>query len=381
MSGVEQRKHWIEAMTKIARPVLEALSQEKLKETLPQDLNPQRFTFAPLEAFGRTMCGIAPWLEAEGLSKEEKELQDEFRKLALIGLDKATDPKSKDFMVFDRDGQPLVDAAFLSHALIRAPKQLVDALDERVKENLIAALRSSRKIIPGPNNWIFFAAMVETALYRLGVEDYDKLRIVYATRTFVDWYKGDGLYGDGAAFHWDYYNSFVIQPMYVDIVKTFAPIMDEIAVLEPTVQKRATRYASILERLIGQDGTYPIIGRSICYRFGAFQLLSQASLEHFLEKDVKPQQVRCALTAVITRIMSSDTMFDENGWLRPGVFGYQPDLAEMYINRGSLYLCCSVFLALGLNEQDPFWSEEDADWTAKKIWNGENMMLDHAIAD
>ena len=157
--------------------------------------------------------------------------------------------------------------------------------------------------------------------------------------------------------------------------------MDEIAVLEPTVQKRATRYASILERLIGQDGTYPIIGRSICYRFGAFQLLSQASLEHFLEKDVKPQQVRCALTAVITRIMSSDTMFDENGWLRPGVFGYQPDLAEMYINRGSLYLCCSVFLALGLNEQDPFWSEEDADWTAKKIWNGENMMLDHAIAD
>ncbi len=382
MSGVEQRKHWIEAMTKIARPVLEALSQEKLKETLPQDLNPQRFTFAPLEAFGRTMCGIAPWLEAEGLSKEEKELQDEFRKLALIGLDKATDPKSKDFMVFDRDGQPLVDAAFLSHALIRAPKQLIDALDERVKENLIAALRSSRKIIPGPNNWIFFAAMVETALYRLGVDDYDKLRIVYATRTFVDWYKGDGLYGDGgAAFHWDYYNSFVIQPMYVDIVKTFAPIMDEIAVLEPTVQKRATRYASILERLIGQDGTYPIIGRSICYRFGAFQLLSQASLEHFLEKDVKPQQVRCALTAVITRIMSSDTMFDENGWLRPGVFGYQPDLAEMYINRGSLYLCCSVFLALGLNEQDPFWSEEDADWTAKKIWNGENMMLDHAIAD
>ena len=368
-------------MTKIARPVLEALSQEKLKETLPQDLNPQRFTFAPLEAFGRTMCGIAPWLEAEGLSKEEKELQDEFRKLALIGLDKATDPKSKDFMVFDRDGQPLVDAAFLSHALIRAPKQLIDALDERVKDNLIAALRSSRKIIPGPNNWIFFAAMVETALYRLGVDDYDKLRIVYATRTFVDWYKGDGLYGDGAAFHWDYYNSFVIQPMYVDIVKTFAPIMDEIAVLEPTVQKRATRYASILERLIGQDGTYPIIGRSICYRFGAFQLLSQASLEHFLEKDVKPQQVRCALTAVITRIMSSDTMFDENGWLRPGVFGYQPDLAEMYINRGSLYLCCSVFLALGLNEQDPFWSEEDADWTAKKIWNGENMMLDHAIAD
>ena len=82
------------------------------------------------------------------MSKEEKELQDEFRKLALIGLDKATDPKSKDFMVFDRDGQPLVDAAFLSHALIRAPKQLIDALDERVKENLIQPCDLPEKLFP-----------------------------------------------------------------------------------------------------------------------------------------------------------------------------------------------------------------------------------------
>lgn len=380
MNGVEQRKQWVDALVKIAEPVLKALSQEKLKETLPQDLNFERFDFAPLEAFGRTMCGIAPWLEADDLGGEEKELQDKFRELARIGLDKATDPSSKDFMVFDRT-QALVDAAFLSHALIRAPKQLIDALDERVKTNVIAALYSSRKIVPGPNNWIFFSAMVETALYRLGAEDYDKLRIAYATRTFMDWYKGDGLYGDGATFHWDYYNSFVIQPMYVDIVKTFAPVMDEIAQIQPVVMKRAARYASILERLIGQDGTYPIIGRSICYRFGAFQLLSQASLEHFLEETVTPQQVRCALTAVISRIMSSDTLFDDDGWLRPGVFGYQPDLAEMYINRGSLYLCCSVFLPLGLSEEDPFWSGENAKWTAKKIWSGENMMLDHAIAD
>ena len=381
MNGAEQRKQWVGALTKIAEPVLDALSREELKETLPQDLNPERFAFAPLEAFGRTMCGIAPWLEADDVHGEEKELQDKFRRLALIGLDKATDPNSKDFMVFDHGGQPLVDAAFLSHALIRAPRQLMDAMDERVKKNVIAALRSSRKIVPGPNNWIFFSAMVETALYRLGAEDYDKVRIVYATRTFMDWYKGDGLYGDGASFHWDYYNSNVIQPMYVDVVKTFAPVMEEIADLLPVVTRRAARYASILERLIGQDGTYPIIGRSICYRFGAFQLLSQAALEHFLEDSVKPQQVRCALTAVITRIMSSNSMFDEDGWLRPGVYGYQLDLAEMYINRGSLYLCCSVFLALGLSENDPFWAEDNADWTAKKIWNGEKMMRDHAIAD
>jgi hypothetical protein len=282
-------------------------------------------------------------------------------------------------MVFDRGGQPLVDAAFLSHALIRAPKTLIGGLDSRVKENLIRALRSSRKIIPVPTNWVLFSAMVEAALYELGAPDYDMVRVVYAARAFADWYKGDGIYGDGAAFHWDYYNSFVIQPMYLDVVKTFAPISRELAGLLPAVTERAARYASVLERMIGADGTYPVIGRSVCYRFGAFQLLSQAALSHILEPAVLPAQVRCALTAVIRRVMSSKRMFDEKGWLLPGVCGFQPGLAEPYINRGSLYLCSAVFLALGLGPEDPFWSSPDADWTAVKIWNGLDMTADHAI--
>lgn len=380
MTGKEQRKVWVDAMTRIARPVLDNLSRRKLHSTLPLDFHAERSEFAMLEAFGRTLCGIAPWLEAEGLEGEEKELQHEFAGMALKALDAATDPQSPDFMVFDHGGQPLVDAAFLSHALVRAPKTLIGGLDQRVKDNLVRALRSSRKITPGPSNWIFFSAMVEAALFRLGAQDYDMLRVSYAARAFMDWYQGDGLYGDGAAFHWDYYNSFVIQPMYVDVLNTFAPLSEELAQLQPAVAARAARYSSILERLIGADGTYPIIGRSICYRFGAFQLLSQAALQHFLEPEVTPAQVRCALTAVICRIMSADNMFDGKGWLLPGVFGCQPGLAETYINRGSLYLCSAVFLPLGLNPEDPFWNSPETDWTAKKIWNGADLPADHAIS-
>jgi hypothetical protein len=61
----------------------------------------------------------------------------------------ATDPSSSDFMEFHRTGQTLVDAAFLSHAIIRAPKELWEKLDERVKRNLISALKASRKTMPG----------------------------------------------------------------------------------------------------------------------------------------------------------------------------------------------------------------------------------------
>ena len=118
--------------------------------------------------------------------------------------------------------------------------------------------------------------------------------------------------------------------------------------------QRASRYAGILERLIGPDGSYPAVGRSLAYRFGAFQLLSQAALEGFLPEGVEPSQVRCALTQVIRRVMEADDNFTPEGWLHPGIYGHQPGLAEEYINTGSLYLCCSVFLALGLPPEAPF---------------------------
>lgn len=108
-------------------------------------------------------------------------------------------------------------------------------------------------------------------------------------------------------------------------------------------------------------------------------MLSQAAQQHILEDSIQPAQVRCALTAVIEKITSFPDMFDEHGWLRPGVCGYQPTLAESYINIGSLYLCCMVFPALGLAETDPFWATPDTPWTAKKAWSGLTTPMDHSI--
>lgn len=262
---------------------------------------------------------------------------------------------------------------------MRAPKQLAGRLNERVKGNLITALKQTRRTAPSGSNWLLFSAMVEAALYILGNSDYDRMRVGYAIHMFMDWYKGDGIYGDGKDFHWDYYNSFVIQPMLVDVVTLFERDLEQYSTLRPLILERAQRYATVLERLIAPDGTYPFIGRSIVYRFGAFQLLSQAALQHFLEDALSPAQVRCALTAVISRTMGFQGTLDETGWLRPGVYGYQPELAESYINTGSLYLCASVFLPLGLLPADPFWAGTELKWTAQRIAAGEDVMRDHAL--
>lgn len=376
----DYRKEWLHALINITEPVLSALAEAALRKRLPLQFHEDRRDFAPLEAFGRSMTGLAPWLEADSsaLDRREQALQAAVRAKGLQCIAQATDPQSPDFMNFSQGGQPLVDTAFLAHALLRAPQQLSGALPADVRQNLIRALKSSRKISPGNTNWLFFSAMVEAGLAVLGA-DFDMLRVCCALRSFREWYKGDGAYGDGPVFHWDYYNSFVIHPMYVDLVHHFAPQSDEIAAMQPAVFARAARYAAVLERMIGPDGSYPVMGRSVCYRFGAFHMLAQGALQHRLGPALSPAGVRCGLTAVIRRVLSAPGLFDESGWLQPGVFGYQPELAEHYINIGSLYLCSTVFLPLGLPPTDPFWSAADEDWTGKKLWSGGRVPMDHAL--
>jgi hypothetical protein len=147
------------------------------------------------------------------------------------------------------------------------------------------------------------------------------------------------------------------------------------------VLRRSRRYAEIQERLIAPDGTFPSVGRSITYRFGAFQTLGQMALMHELPERVRPPQVRCALTAVIRRMVEAPGTFDSKGWLRVGFCGAQLALGETYISTGSLYLCSAGLLPLGLPASDAFWSDPPAQWTSQRLWSGEVLPADRALRD
>lgn len=379
-SGDEDRQYWLEAMLKIANPVLTALAARRLKQTMPVERKKEEvIRFTHLEALGRLLAGMAPWLESGMDQGQEGELRSHYARLARLSIDAATDPDSPDFMNFGYGFQPIVDTAFLAHAILRAPTELWEKLDDPVQQNVIRAFKATRLYKPHFNNWLLFSAMVETSLLRMG-EQWDPMRIDYALRQHEQWYLGDGIYGDGPEFHWDYYNSFVIHPMLVDIVEHVEGQYGEWDQFKQRVLARAKRQASIQERLISPEGTFPPIGRSLAYRFGAFQLLAQMALQHSLEDAISPAQVRCALTAVIRRTMEMPGTFDENGWLQIGYCGHQPDIGEDYIATGSLYLCATVFLPLGLLEGDPFWQGEAA-WTSRKAWSGQAISIDKALKE
>jgi hypothetical protein len=380
--GQAQRAYEVKVLTRIADPVLNALSRNELKKTMPIEAKvaKDRAYSTYLEAFGRLLAGMSPWLELGPDNTEEGKLRKKYIDLAVTCIKNATDPKAADFLNFKEGRQPLVDAAFFAQALIRAPKQLWGNLDGQSRKNVLEALRSSRVILPSYTNWLMFSATVEAALQKYDNSG-DKMRLDYAIKEHLLWYKGDGAYGDGPNFHWDYYNSFVIQPMLVDVLKVLKEAKQDPKNNFELILGRAQRWAAVQERLISPEGTYPPLGRSLTYRFGAFQSLAQMALMKVLPKPLKPGQVRYALYTVIKRQIEAPGTFDKDGWLRIGLYGHQPNLGESYISTGSLYLCSQGLLALGLPAADAYWQEPNADWTARKVWNGEMIEIDHAYTD
>lgn len=381
--GPEDRQYMVSALTRIADPVLDALSKGQLHKRMPVEAADveKRLYSTHLEAFGRLLAGMAPWLELGPDNTQEGQLRKRYIDLAVACIRNAVNPSSPDFMNFSSGRQPLVDAAFFAQALLRAPQQLWDRLDTATRKQTLDALRSSRVISPSFTNWLLFSATIEAALLKYGGEC-DKMRVDYAVRQFMEWYKGDGAYGDGPEFHWDYYNSFVIQPMLLETLQVLmkADPKNPDNKYWDEIFRRSQRYAVVQERMISPEATYPPIGRSLAYRCGAFHLLSKIALMQALPKELPPQQVRSALYAVIHRQMEAPGTFDKDGWLRIGLYGHQPGIAETYISTGSLYLCSEAFLVLGLPAANPFWQGPDQPWTTLKIWNGENVTTDHALA-
>lgn len=337
-----------------------------------------RTKYAYLEALGRTLCGIAPWLELPiDTTTQDGRMRKELLELAIEGLTHAMDTSSVDYISFSVGYQALVDAAHLAQGLMRAPKNLWNALDSTTQKRIIYEMKQTRAVRPNVSNWLMFTAQIEAFLRSVG-EEYDQVRVDYPLRQMEQWYKGDGVYGDGDPFHWDYYNSFVIQPMLVDVLRVMG---DGFPGMQQRVLARATRYAAVTERLISPEGTLPPLGRSLQYRTAALQVLSQMALLEHLPSNVSAGQVRAAMTAVIQNFFEQPGTFDEQGWLQIGFCGHQPEIGEAYTCTGSLYLCTTGFLALGLPEEHPFWTAPSEPWTSQKAWSGATFPQDHALND
>ena len=273
--GAEDRAFWVDTMLRIVAPVVTNLESGTLRANLPRREGNLTIPYSELEAFGRVMTGFAPWFELPDDDTPEGRLRAAWRPRLLKAIRNAVDPASPDFLVFAakdpvRGRQPLVDAAFFAQGLLRARKGVWEKLDETTRRLTIDALVSSRVTKPGNNNnWLLFAGEIEAFLLEVtGQCDRDRLR--QGVDKFAhDWYVGEGYYSDGAHMAFDGYNAFVIHPMFYEIAAVMAKHhLKDGANYLALEKKRLRRFADVQERMISPEGTFPMLGRSICYRFG-----------------------------------------------------------------------------------------------------------------
>ena len=78
-TGAEDRAYLVDVLTRVSGPVLEALSENKLKERLPvRDWDKHRRDCTCTEAFARTLAGVAPWVELGPDATPEGKLRERF---------------------------------------------------------------------------------------------------------------------------------------------------------------------------------------------------------------------------------------------------------------------------------------------------------------
>lgn len=376
----EDRIYWISILQKITHPVLNNLAKGSLRKNMPYEstsLEGQKFSY--LEAFARVFNGIAPWLELGPDSSEEGILREKYTKMTMKAISNAVNPNNNDYIFVVEPKQSLVDVALFAQGLLRAKNQIWLNLPMDDQARIIRELKNTRVIAPYENHWLLFTAMIEAALLEFTGEC-DKERLSYGVRRFRDeFYMGDGIYSDGEGYTSDYFNSIVIHPMLNDILKVMRKYGIREGEFLDVQLMRSSRLSSQLERTISPEGTYPLVGSCLSYRCGIFHLLSQAALLKILPRNIKPAQVRAALTAVLKKQFGENQNFSSNGWLLVGLNGSQLDISESDINTGSVYFCCTVFLALGLDASDAFWTSESAEWTSLQAWKGEQIPKDQSI--
>lgn len=385
---VNDREFWCATLYKMAAPVLSNMSEGRLQEKMQVEVSPtwdgRNKAVTYMECFGRLMAGLSPWLSLPDDNTAEGKQRHQLREWALKSYANAVDPQSKDYLLWRKEGQTLVDAAYLAESFLRGFDALWVPLDSVTKKRYINEFTQLRRVDPPYTNWLLFSSTVECFLRKAGAPS-DTYRIVSALRKVNEWYVGDGFYSDGPSFAFDYYNSFVLHPMFVECEEVMSNGGKQKVWNIPGGNlfskgvKRMQRYGTILERLISPEGTFPVYGRSITYRTGTLQPLALLAWRGWLPKELPAGQVRAAMTAVIKRMFGDDRNFNKGGFLTLGFNGSQPNISDWYTDNGSLYMASLAFLPLGLPATDAFWTDAPLPWTSKKAWEGLDFPKDHAF--
>lgn len=139
-----------------------------------------------MECFGRLMAGLAPWLSLPDDDTTEGRQRKQLREWALQSYAQAVDPAGPDYLLWRKEGQPLVDAAYVAESFLRGYDALWIPLDSLTKQRYITEFTQLRRVDPPYTNWLLFSSTVECFLKKPVL----RAIITASLRPFAKWKSG-----------------------------------------------------------------------------------------------------------------------------------------------------------------------------------------------
>ena len=184
------RELWAGVLYRMAEPVLSNMSEGKLQQNMLVELSPtwdgRNKNVTYMECFGRLMAGLAPWISLPDDDTAEGVQRKQLREWALKSYAQAVDPESPDYLLWRKEGQTLVDAAYIAESFIRGYDALWVPLDSVTKQRYITEFTQLRRV----------DLLILTGCYSLPQWNLSCVRLVHRViliallRLYVKWKNG-----------------------------------------------------------------------------------------------------------------------------------------------------------------------------------------------
>ncbi|OHW96937.1 hypothetical protein CSPAE12_04527 [Colletotrichum incanum] len=386
------RSDLIEATLAFLRPLLPHFSPAKGRIRVPVS-SATHFdeTAAQLEGFARPLWAVGALLlgydsiSDPGLIKSIDDVVQPW----IDGFVSGTDPEHPEYWgKINNTDQRMVEAEIVAFALLSAPDLIYKPLNHKSKQNVTNWLRTLNGMEMPKNNWRWFRVFGNLALSKVCGISFESVRdeINSDLELLETFYRFNGWSADGpwqtpeqaqaeieeydktgrrdavgVGRQADYYSgSFAIQFSQLLYSRFAADIDPERA---ETYRQRARDFGASFWRYFDADGAAIPFGRSLTYRFacgGYFAALALAQVPDMPSPLDSPGAVKGFLMRHLRwwAKNSEDIFYPDGtlniGWLYPNMY-----LSEDYNSPQSPYWCLKTLIAVGLADDDAFWTAEE----------------------
>jgi hypothetical protein len=254
--------------------------------------------------------------------------------------------------------QAKVEAASVALALHESRHLIWDALDDRVRGQVVDWLAEVIGQPYPPCNWLWFRSVVEAFLRSVGGPWSADDLAETAART-EEWYRGDGWYTDGLAGgdtgrNVDWYAGWAMHLYPLWYCRIAGPHAD--AGAAGVYRSRLRRYLDAACHLFAPDGPPLHQGRSLTYRYAALAPVWAGAI--FDATPLAPGATRRLASGTLRHFVERGA-FDADGLQPIGWYGGFDPIRQPYSGPGSPYWSSKAFAGLVLPADHPVWTDRE----------------------